>query len=37
MPIIGMETVSASLEDVFLNLTRENAKASAKASRKKGN
>ena len=26
-PIIGMETVSASLEDVFLNLTRDNAKA----------
>lgn len=25
-PIIGMETVSASLEDVFLNLTRDNAR-----------
>lgn len=32
-PIIGMETVSASLEDVFLNLTRD----SIKTARKKGN
>lgn len=30
-PIIGMETVSASLEDVFLNLTRETARKKVKA------
>ncbi len=30
MPIIGMETVSASLEDVFLNLTRETTKSQKK-------
>lgn len=30
MPIIGMETVSASLEDVFLNLTREKGTMSKK-------
>ena len=31
MPIIGMETVSASLEDVFLNLTQETARKKVKA------
>ncbi len=30
MPIIGMKMVSASLEDVFLNLTREKSSASSK-------
>ncbi len=30
MPIVGMETVTASLEDVFLNLTRENARSGKK-------
>lgn len=37
MPIIGMETVSASLEDVFLNLTREKNAASKKRSPKRQN
>ena len=30
-PILGMETVTASLEDVFMSITRENAKRKVKA------